>query len=118
MTIIVHFKTAFFYEMRRGDCVGTRESQLSFRHKFFRANHTVTKAIIDKEKIYIPLDKLKTDLSNRTYPLISYVKERIKAKIAENKELRSFAATRTAMNGLDSLRPSLGGNHQPGLYNQ
>jgi integrase len=35
-------------------------------------------------------EKLKTDLSNRTYPLISYVEERIKAKIAENKELREL----------------------------
>ncbi len=79
-----------FYGMRRSECVGTRESQFDFRHKFFRANHTVTKAVIDKEKIYIPSDKLKTDLSNRTYPLIPYIEGRIKAKIAENKELREL----------------------------
>ena len=79
-----------FYGMRRSECVGTRESQFDFRHKFFRANHTVTKAVIYKNKIYIPSDKLKTDLSNRTYPLIPYVEERIKAKIAENKELREL----------------------------
>jgi integrase len=46
--------------------------------------------VIDKKKIYIPSDKLKTDLSNRTYPLIPYVEERVKAKIAENKELREL----------------------------
>lgn len=79
-----------FYGMRRSECVGTRESQFDFRHKFFRANHTVTTATIDGEKIYIPSDKLKTDLSNRTYPLIPYVEERIKAKIAENKELKTL----------------------------
>lgn len=79
-----------FYGMRRSECVGTRESQFDFRHKFFRANHTVTTAVIDKKKIYIPSDKFKTDLSNRTYPLIPYVEERIKAKIAENKELREL----------------------------
>jgi len=59
-----------FYGMRRSECVGIRESQLDFRHKFFQANHTVTKAVINKKKIYIPSVKLKTDLSNRTYPLI------------------------------------------------
>ncbi|MEG6521420.1 site-specific integrase [Desulfotomaculum sp. 1211_IL3151] len=79
-----------FYGMRRSECVGVRESQFDFRHKFFRANHTVTTAVIDKKKIYIPSDKLKTDLSNRTYPLIPYVEERIKAKIIENKELREL----------------------------
>lgn len=79
-----------FYGMRRSECVGTRECQFDFKYKFFRANHTVTTAKINKEKIYIPSDKLKTDLSNRTYPLIPYVEERIKAKIAENKELREL----------------------------
>lgn len=79
-----------FYGMRRSECVGVRETQFDFRHKFFRANHTITTAVIDKKKIYIPSDKLKTDLSNRTYPLIPYVEERIKAKIAENKELREL----------------------------
>ncbi|TEB17120.1 putative prophage phiRv2 integrase [Pelotomaculum sp. FP] len=79
-----------FYGMRRSECVGTRECQFDFRYKFFRANHTVTTAKINKEKIYIPSDKLKTDLSNRTYPLIPYVEERIKTKIAENKELREL----------------------------
>jgi integrase len=82
-----------FYGMRRSECVGTRESQFDFQHKFFRANHTVTTAVIDKQKIYIPSDKLKTDLSNRTYPLIPYVEERIKAKIAENKELRKLCGS-------------------------
>jgi len=77
-----------FYGMRRSECLGTRESQFDFRHGFFRANHTVTKAVIDGKKLYIPSDKLKTDLSNRTYPLIPYVEERVKAKIEENKELR------------------------------
>jgi len=79
-----------FYGMRRSECVGTRESQFDFRHGFFRANHTITTATIDGEKLYLPSDKLKTDLSNRTYPLISYVEERIKAKIAENKELKKL----------------------------
>lgn len=79
-----------FYGMRRSECVGVRESQFDYRHKFFRANHTITTAVIDKKKIYIPSEKLKTDLSNRTYPLIPYVEERIKAKIAENKELREL----------------------------
>lgn len=79
-----------FYGMRRSECLGTRETQFDFRHEFFRANHTVTKATIDREKIYIPSDKLKTDLSNRTYPLIHYIEERIKAKIAENKDLREL----------------------------
>ncbi|WP_368293466.1 tyrosine recombinase XerC [Dehalobacter sp. TBBPA1] len=79
-----------FYGMRRSECVRTRECQFDFKYKFFRVNHTVTTARINKEKIYIPLDKLKTDLSNRTYPLIPYVEERIKAKIAENKELREL----------------------------
>jgi hypothetical protein len=58
----------------------------------------MTKAVIDKNKIYIPSDKLKTDLSNRTYPLIPYIEERIKAEIAENKELRELwgkSSTRT-----------------------
>lgn len=82
-----------FYGMRRSECVGTRESQFDFRHKFFRANHTITTATIDGEKLYIPSDKLKTDLSNRTYPLIPYVEERIKAKIAENKELRELCGS-------------------------
>jgi len=77
-----------FYGMRRSECLGTRESQFDFQHSFFKANHTVTKATIDGKKIYIPSDKLKTDLSNRTYPLIPYIEERVKAKIAENKELR------------------------------
>jgi integrase len=76
--------------MRRSECVGTRECQFDFRHKFFRANHTITIARIKKEKIYIPSDKLKTDLSNRTYPLIPYVEERIKTKMAENEELREL----------------------------
>lgn len=79
-----------FYGMRRSECLGTRESQFDFRHGFFRANHTVTKATIDGKKIYIPSDKLKTDLSNRTYPLIPYVEERIKEKIKENAELRKM----------------------------
>lgn len=79
-----------FYGMRRSECVGTRECQFDFKHKFFRASHTVTTATINNKKIYIPSDKLKTDLSNRTYPLIQYVEERIKAKIAENKELREL----------------------------
>jgi len=79
-----------FYGMRRSECVGTRESQFDFRYGFFRANHTITTATIDGEKLYLPSDKLKTDLSNRTYPLISYVEERIKAKIAENKELKKL----------------------------
>ena len=79
-----------FYGMRRSECLGTRESQFDFRHGFFRASHTVTKAVIDGKKLYIPSDKLKTDLSNRTYPLIPYVEERVKAKIAENKELREL----------------------------
>lgn len=79
-----------FYGMRRSECLGTRESQFDFQHGFFRANHTVTKAVIDGKKIYLPSDKLKTDLSNRTYPLIPYVEERVKAKIAENKDLRKL----------------------------
>lgn len=79
-----------FYGMRRSECLGTRESQFDFQHGFFRANHTVTKAVIDGEKLYLPSDKLKTDLSNRTYPLIPYVEERVRAKIAENKELREL----------------------------
>lgn len=79
-----------FYGMRRSECLGTRESQFDFRNSFFRANHTVTKATIDGNKIYIPSDKLKTDLSNRTYPLIPYAEERIKAKIKENAELRKM----------------------------
>ena len=79
-----------FYGMRRSECVGARESQFDFRHKFFRANHTITTATVNGEKIYIPSDKLKTDLSNRTYPLIPYVEERVKAKIEENKELRAL----------------------------
>lgn len=82
-----------FYGMRRSECLGVRESQFDFKHKFFRANHTVTKVTIDNKKIYIPSDKLKTDLSNRTYPLIPYVEERIKAKIAENKELRELCGS-------------------------
>ena len=41
-------------------------------------------------KSCISHDKLKTDLSNRTYPLIPYVEERVKAKIAENTELRAL----------------------------
>ena len=82
-----------FYGMRRSECLGTRESQFDFRHGFFRANHTVTKATIDGEKIFIPSDKLKTDLSNRTYPLIQYVEERVKSKIQENKELRKLCGT-------------------------
>lgn len=79
-----------FYGMRRSECLGTRESQFDFRHGFFRANHTVTKATVDGKKIYIPSDKLKTDLSNRTYPLIPYVEERIRAKIKENADLRKM----------------------------
>lgn len=79
-----------FYGMRRSECLGVRESQFDFKHKFFRASHTVTKVTIDNKKIYIPSDKLKTDFSNRTYPLIPYVEERIKAKITENKELREL----------------------------
>lgn len=82
-----------FYGMRRSECVGTRECQFDFKHKFFRANHTVTTAAIDKKKIYITSDKLKTDFSNRTYPLIPYVEERIKAKIAENKDLRELCGS-------------------------
>ncbi|XCH79111.1 MAG: site-specific integrase [Candidatus Dehalobacter alkaniphilus] len=82
-----------FYGMRRSECLGSRESQFDFRYKFFRASHTVTKAVIDKKKIYIPSDKLKTDSSNRTYPLIPYVEERIKAKITENKELRELCGS-------------------------
>ncbi len=76
--------------MRRSECLGTRESQFDFQHGFFKANHTVTKATIDGKKIYLPSDKLKTDLSNRTYPLIPYIEERIKAKIRENKDLREL----------------------------
>ncbi|HMM06926.1 MAG TPA: tyrosine-type recombinase/integrase [Clostridiales bacterium] len=79
-----------FYGMRRSECVGTRESQFDFRHGFFRANHSVIKVTIDGEKQYIPSDKLKTDLSNRTYPLIPYVEDRVKAKIAENKDLQAL----------------------------
>lgn len=79
-----------FYGMRRSECVGTRESQLDFRHSFFRANHTITKVVINKKKIYLPSDKLKTDLSNRTYPLIPYIAERIQAKMKENMELREL----------------------------
>lgn len=79
-----------FYGMRRSECVGTRESRFDFRHGFFGANHTVTKATIDGQKIYISSDKLKTDLSNRTYPLIPYVEECIKVKIKENAELRKM----------------------------
>lgn len=82
-----------FYGMRRSECVGTRESQFDFRHKFFRANHSVTTAVIGKKKIYIPSDKLKTDLSNRTYPLIPYIEGRVRAKIAENKELRELCGS-------------------------
>jgi len=82
-----------FYGMRRSECVGARESQFDFRHKFFRANHTVTTATIDGEKIYIPSDKLKTDLSNRTYPLIPYVEERVKEKMTEIKELRALCGS-------------------------
>ena len=92
-----------FYGMRRSECVGTRESQFDFQHKFFRANHTVTTAVIDKKKIYIPSDKLKTDLSNRTYPLIPYVEERIKAKIAENKELRKLCGSSYSNEWLEYL---------------
>lgn len=79
-----------FYGMRRSECLGTRESQFDFQHSFFKANHTVTKATIDGKKIYLPSDKLKTDLSNRTYPLIPYIEERVKTKITENKELRAL----------------------------
>ena len=79
-----------FYGMRRSECLGTRESQFDFQHGFFRANHTVTKATVDGKKIFIPSDKLKTDLSNRTYPLIQYVEERVKSKICENKELQKL----------------------------
>lgn len=79
-----------FYGMRRSECVGTRESQFDFRHGFFRANHTITTAKVDGKKLYLPSDKLKTDLSNRTYPLIPYIEERIKAKIAENRELKKL----------------------------
>ncbi|MDR3344946.1 MAG: site-specific integrase [Oscillospiraceae bacterium] len=82
-----------FYGMRRSECLGTRESQFDFGHGFFRANHTVTKAVIDGKKLFIPSDKLKTDLSNRTYPLIPYVEERVKTKIAENKELRKLCGS-------------------------
>ena len=76
--------------MRRSECLGTRESQFDFQHGFFRANHTVTKAVIDGDKLYIPSDKLKTDLSNRTYPIIPYLEERVKVKIQENKDLREL----------------------------
>lgn len=79
-----------FYGMRRSECLGTRESQFDFRHGFFRANHTITKVSLDGKKKYISSDKLKTDLSNRTYPLIPYVEERIKAKIKENADLRKM----------------------------
>lgn len=79
-----------FYGMRRSECVGTRESQFDFRHGFFRANHTVVKVKIDGVEMYVPSDKLKTDTSNRTYPLIDYVEQRVTAKIAENKEMRKL----------------------------
>lgn len=79
-----------FYGMRRSECLGTRESQFDFQHGFFRANHTVTKATIDGKKLYIPSDKLKTDMSNRTYPLIPYIEERVKEKLKEIKELRAL----------------------------
>jgi len=79
-----------FYGMRRSECLGTRESQFDFQHGFFKANHTVTKARIDGKKLYIPADKMKTNLSNRTYPLIPYVEERVKVKLKENKELREL----------------------------
>lgn len=39
-----------FYGMRRSECVGTRECQFDFKYKFFRANHTVTTAKINKKK--------------------------------------------------------------------
>lgn len=92
-----------FYGMRRSECLGARESQFDFRFKFFSANHTVTTATIDKKKIYLPSDKLKTDSSNRTYPLIPYVEERIKAKIAENKELRALCGNSYCMEWLGYL---------------
>lgn len=67
-----------FYGMRRSECLGAREFQFDFNFKFYRSSHTVTKAVIGKQKIYIPSDKPKTDLSNRTYPLIPYIEERVK----------------------------------------
>ena len=89
-TIEIPILLGGFYGMRRSECVGTRESQFDFRQGFFRANHTVTKVKINGEKIYLPSDKLKTDLSNRTYPLIPYIEGRVKAKIQENKDLRQL----------------------------
>ena len=79
-----------FYGMRRSECIGTRESQFDFHQNFFRASHTITTATINGKKQYLRSDKLKTDLSNRTYPLIPYIEERVKAKIQENKELRKL----------------------------
>lgn len=82
----VPFTLAVYYGFRRSEVLGLRWSAIDFEHKLITINHK----FVLEEKELLFMDKLKTDASHRTLPLIPVVEElllRHKKKIAENKKL-------------------------------
>ena len=78
------FKMAAYYGLRRSELLGLRWSSIDFEHKIIYINH---KIIVVKKVVYQD-DKLKTQTSTRTLPLIPAIEEDLRAhkeRIIENK---------------------------------
>ena len=79
-----------FYGLRRSEVIGLKWSAFDFNHNCFSIRHTVTTCNVKGERVTIKKDKAKNKSSLRTYPLISFLKERLleaKKQQEENRKL-------------------------------
>lgn len=78
------FKTLAYYGLRRSELLGMKWSSVDFINKTISVNH---KVLVIERKILVS-DKLKTESSSRTLPLIPEIEKQLlkhKAKIEKNR---------------------------------
>ena len=79
---------AAYYGLRRSEVLGLKWDAVDFERNTITIKHTVTECSVDGKVILVKQDRTKTKSSMRTLPLVSAVRERLIALMAEQDENR------------------------------
>lgn len=79
---------AAYYGLRRSEVLGLKWDAVDFDRNTLTIKHTVTECSVDGRVILVKQDRTKTKSSMRTLPLVSAVRDRLIALMAEQDENR------------------------------
>ena len=79
---------AAYYGLRRSEVLGLKWDAVDFERNTITIKHTVTECSVDGKVILVKQDRTKTKSSMRTLPLVSAVRDRLIALMAEQDENR------------------------------